>query len=188
MNEVSLNELYFKWLCSLAFPDELVRNKYLNVLNLLYNTPFEYILALDENRKSDGIDLRYHFSYACKIPYDIVQANFDRNNCSMLEMMVALSKRCEDDIMCDLKYGDRTHQWFAIMFNNLGLTNYTDDIWNIDIYYQVKDIINRCMYRQYDSNGNNGGLFISPYSNYDFRNMQLWDQMCLCMNEIIYSN
>ena len=57
MNEINLNELYFKWLCSMAFPDELVRNKYFNVLNLLYNTPFEYILSLDENRKRVGIDL-----------------------------------------------------------------------------------------------------------------------------------
>ena len=188
MNEINLNELYFKWLCSMAFPDELVRNKYFNVLNLLYNTPFEYILSLDENRKRDGIDLRYHFSYACKIPFDIVSNTFDKENCSMLEMMIALSRRCDEDIMFDFKYGDRTHQWFAIMFRNLGLDQCDDSVWDINLYYQIKDVLHRCMYREYNNNGSNGGLFISPYSNYDFRNMQLWDQMCLCMNEIIYSS
>lgn len=188
MSEINLNELYFKWICSMVFPDENFRNKYSNVLYLLHNTPFEYILALDENRKMDGIDLRYHFSCACKIPHDVICINSNINQCSMLEMMVALAKRCEDDVMSDLSYGDRTAQWFLMMFYNLGLNNYDDESWDVNTYYEVKNIIKKCMFREYESNGSNGGLFITSNSHYDLRNMQLWDQMCLCMNELIYSN
>lgn len=187
MNEVNLNELYFKWLCSIAFPDESIRNNYLNVLNVLYHTPFEYVLLMDENRKKDGIDLRYHFSYACKIPFDIVKENFDNNNCSVLEMMTALSKRCEEDVMSDISYGDRTHEWFAMMFNNLNLYLYTNELWNINSFSEVKNILYKFMYRDYNSDGTNGNLFICHNSNYDFRNIQIWDQMYICMNEIIYS-
>lgn len=186
MND-NLNELYFKWICSIIFPDEQLRNNYMNVLRLLYDTTFEYILALDENRQKDGIDLRYHFSYACKIPFDIVSISFDRNSCSILEMMTALAKRCEEDIMSDLIHGDRTHEWFLIMFNNLGLYNYTDESWNVNSYYEVKNILRKFMFREYNSDGTNGGLFIYHNPAYDLRNMQLWDQMGLCMNEIIFS-
>lgn len=169
----------------MIFPDEGTRNKYSNVLHLLYNTQFEYILTLDENRQRDGIDLRYHFSYACKIPYDIIEINFDNSRCSVLEMLAALAKRCEDDIMSDLHYGDRTPEWFSIMFGNLGLFNYSDLNWSINSYYEVKNIIRKFMFREYNYDGSNGGLFIFPNSVYDLRNLQLWDQMSLYMNEVI---
>lgn len=187
MDSINLNELYFKWLCSIAFPDEGIRNKYLNVLALLHNTSFEYILALDENRQKDGIDMRYHFSYACKIPYDIVKINFNKPQCSVLEMMISLAKRCEDVIMSDLSYGDRTDQWFSIMFNNLGLYNYDDKHWDMHSYYEVKNILRKFMFREYNSDGTNGGIFTSSSPEYDLRNMQLWDQMGLCMSELMFS-
>lgn len=184
----NLNELYFKWICSIIFPDEHLRNNFTNVLHLLHNTSFEYTLALDENRKKDGIDLRYHFSCACKIPYDVIQINFDNNNCSILEVMTALAIRCEEDIMSDLEHGDRTSDWFWIMFTNLGLSNYADGSWSIYSYYEVNNILRKFMFREYNPDGSNGGLFICHNSIYDLRNMQLWDQMGLCMNEIIFSN
>ena len=103
-------------------------------------------------------------------------------------MMTALAKRCEDDIMSDLSHGDRTHEWFWIMFNNLGLANYDDKSWNINSYYEVKNILRKFMFREYNSDGSNGGLFVCQNQMYDLRNMQLWDQMGLFMNEIIFSN
>ena len=105
----NLNELYFKWICSIIFPDERLRDNYMNVLRVLNNTTFEYILALDENRQKDGVDLHYHFSYACKIPYDIIQINFDNTKCSVLEMMTALAKRCEKAGVKKLSMHDLRH-------------------------------------------------------------------------------
>lgn len=184
---INLKELYFKWICSIIFPDELVRNNYINVLNLLYITKFEYILPLDENRKKDGIDLRYHFSYACKIPYDIIQNTFDNDNCSVLEMLVALAKRFEDDVMSDYVHGDRTHEWFWIMFNNLGLNMYADSSWNINSYNEVQNILQKFMFRQYNSDGTDGGLFVYKNPLYNLTTMQLWDQMGLCMSQFIFA-
>lgn len=185
MPEINLNDLYYKWICSMIFPDENLRTRYSNVLHLLHNTQFQYTMALDENRMKDGIDLRYHFSCACKIPYEIVSQSFDRNSCSMLEMMASLAVRCENDIMSDNMYGDRTSQWFSLMFCNLGLDKYVNDCWTINSYYEVKNILRKCMFREYDRDGSNGGLFKfdSPY--YDLRNMQIWDQMCVCMTQIL---
>ncbi len=184
MVDLTLNELYFKWICSIIFPDETIRNSYSIVLNVLYHTPFEYTLLLDENRKKDGIDLRYHFSCASNIPHNIIDEYFDNNQCSMLEVMTALARRCEDDIMADLAYGDRTSVWFSLMFNNLGLYMFPNSSWNIQKYYEVKDILRRCMYRDYEFDGENGGLFIIKNTAKDLRNLQLWDQMCLFTNTI----
>ena len=41
--------------------------------------------------------------------------------CSVLEMMIALSMRCEEQIMDDPDIGNRTGQWFWDMIDNLGL-------------------------------------------------------------------
>jgi len=169
----------------MIFPEDL-RNKYSNVLHLLHSINFQYIRPLDENRLKDGINLRYHFSCGCKIPYNIVYANFNNNTCSMLEMMASLAKRCEDDIMSDYKYGDRTSEWFYMMFCNLGLDKYDNDRWNC--YFseaEITDILYRFMDIGYNSDGSNGNLFITNNPNIDLRNMQIWDQMCLCMNQIL---
>ncbi len=185
--DINLNDLYFKWICSTIFPDKQLRNSYTNVLHVLNTTKFEYILILDENREKDGVELHYHFSHACKIPYDIIRINFDNTRCSVLEMMTALALRCENDIMSDLEHGDRTCKWFWIMFTNLGLINYDDSSWNVNSYYEVKNILRKFMFREYNSDGSNGGLFVCRNSEYDLRNMQIWDQMGLYINEIIFS-
>lgn len=183
----NLVDLYFRWISSMVFPDENIRNKYSHVLHLLFNTKFEYTLLLDENRQLDGIDMRYHFSCACKIPYDIVTAEFGESTCSVLEMMVGLAKRCDDAILFDASYGERTHEWFWLMFTNLGLDKFDDISWGIDSYPSVTNILNRFMYREYNSDGSGGGIFIISDPSYDMRNIELWDQMCLCANEIINS-
>lgn len=185
--ESNLNELYFKWICSIVFPDENLKNNYYNVLRLLNNITFEYVLPLDENRQKDGIDLRYHFSYACKIPYDIIMENFNNSHCSVLEMMVALAKRYEDDVMSDSNYGNRTLEWFWIMFKNLNLDQYTNNSWSYMSDYAVKNIVFNFMFRKYNSDGTNGGLFPCPNSEYDLRYLQIWDQMGLYMNNFILS-
>ena len=170
----------------MIFPDEITRNSYSNVLEILYSTQFEYTLKLDENRMMDGIDLRYHFSYACHIPYELTESVIT-SECSILEMMAALAKRCDDDIMFDLSYGDRTSLWFKMMFDNLGLTKYTNLCWSYSSEYEIRHILKKCMFRQYNADGTNGGLFIiHQNANIDLRNLQIWDQMCLCMSELTY--
>lgn len=186
-NNQALSELYFKWICSIAIPDEAVQAQYYDTLYLLHNTPFRYTLTLDENRLSDGVDLRYHFSYACKIPLETIELNFDKNSCSVLEMMVALAKRCEDSLMSNPSYGDRTYKWFWIMFYNLGLTVYRRDNWNNETEEIVKHIIDNFLNRTYPPYGF-GNLFDLSDPKYDCRHIEIWDQMCLYMSKLILSD
>lgn len=184
MDSNNLLNLYFKWMCSVAFADEHIRSHYYNVLNLLNSIDFTYVLDLDENRYMDGIDLRYHFSYRTKIPYNYIAEVLVDHNCSVLEMMVALSLRCEDSIMSNDIYGDRTSEWFGIMFSNLNLYQFTDETWNDDSINTVIEIIKIFLNREYDYNGN-GNLFKFDNPIVDIRTIEIWDQMCLYMRELI---
>ena len=184
MDKTYLSDLYFKWMCSIAFPDEQLRSHYYNALNLLNSIEFTYSISLDENRLVDGLDLRYHFSYASKIPYQDVVDGLYYQPCSVLEMMIALARRCEDSIMSNDEYGDRTSQWFWKMFVNLGLDKYPDSIWNESVQYAAIQIVSRFLSRDYDPDGN-GSLFKFNNPNLDIRNLEIWDQMCLYMSEIV---
>ena len=180
-------DLYFKWMCSIAFPNEHIRSHYYRVLNLLNSIKFTYLIELDENRAKDGINLRYHFSYEAKIPYEDIEYILDNDSCSVLEMMIALAKRCENSMMADDNFGDRTSVWFWKMFCNLDLNKYPDDIWNESIEEEVTKIIYIFLNRQYDYYGN-GNLFKFDNPKYDVRELEIWDQMNYYMSEIVEQN
>ena len=94
-------------------------------------------------------------------------------------MMVALSIRMEKDIMEDLRYGDRTSQWFWTMVNNLGLGSMTDSKFNEE---EADYIIDRFINHNYEPNGK-GGLFIVD-GDEDLRDEEIWVQMCWYINTL----
>lgn len=192
MIDNNLKELYFKWLCRLAFPNIHDRSLYSHVLYLLYVTNFIVIIPLDENRLKDGIDLRYQFSCDCRIPYELVQNEFSDTDSSILEVLIALAQRWEKYIMSDLQYGDRTSKWFELMFKNLGLSYYTDSKFENDIghsrlfaHSQVMNILETFNKREYSYDGSGGNIIILRDSVYDLRLLELWDQICIYTDLIL---
>lgn len=183
MLKIEWSGWYLNWLCSMIFPDESVKNRYSKVIQLLHSIPYEYSLNLDENRKKDGIALRYHFSCACNVPTEVIESDFNKNSCSVLEMLTGLAKRCDNDIMYDIRHGDRTALWFWIMFCNLGLDKLTDSEWTEDSHYIVENILRKFFRRDYYPDGSHGGLFITKNPIWDMRNIQIWDQLNIFMSE-----
>lgn len=168
----SINNEYFTWLISLV-----CKNRYSNsvsfkrLLSYLHDTEFRYLLELDGNRAEDGIDLRYRFSTES----DLEDADLYLDGpCSVLEMMIALSIRCEDTITDDGDIGNRTKQWFWGMITNLGLGSMSDD--RFDELY-VRDTVERFLNREYEPDGN-GGLFTIRNCEYDLRDVEIWYQLC----------
>ena len=88
--------------------------------------------------------------------------------------MIALAIRCEENIMDDTSYGDRTAQWFWGMITSLGLGDQTDS--RIDYIY-VDDVIKRFLDRDYEPNGK-GGLFTIKNCRQDLRKVEIWYQLC----------
>lgn len=165
---------YFDWLCGIVGYNVT----YQKLLYLLFSINFIPNIARDENRAGDGINLRYRFACERNYSYSEVSDAIDNRDCSLLEMMIALALRCEENIMYDQDYGDRTGQWFWDMVDNLGLSSFDDYHW--DEYY-AKEICNDFNNANYSPDGK-GGLFYIPGCDKDLRSIEIWYQMCWYLN------
>lgn len=164
---------YYSWLLDKVSVTVNERQTYSFLFSELFKRDFVWTVERDENRASDGEDLRKEYEEETGLITD------NYSNCSMLEMLVALSIRCEDDIM-GYPDEDNTYQWFWQMLRNLGLDAFTNQRWNP---MQVDRILNRLIFRRYDRNGN-GGLFPLKNPKADQRGVEIWYQMgsWLCEN------
>lgn len=169
---------YFEWLFELAceklFPEAV---SYRKLLMHLHSIIFRYSIPRDVNRAEDGISLRYRF--ARSNGYGDVPECLD-GPCSVLEMVTALSIRCEEDIMDDPVVGDRTRQWLWGMINNLGLGGMMDS--KFDRLY-VDEVVERFLNRDYEPDGR-GGLFRVRHCAYDLRNVEIWYQLCWYLDSL----
>ena len=102
---------YFDWMCRMVASKKYKTRFYRELLHFLHGIEFTYTIAMDGNRASDGIDLRYRFGYEEGYDNRLVTHYLDDKPCSVLEMLVALSMRCEETIMSDGEC-DRTGVWF----------------------------------------------------------------------------
>ena len=171
---------YFEWMYHLVCKD-VNSLSYRKLLCQLYDTPFEPRIAMDENRAEDGVELRYRFGYEHGLDGATIAGCLDNRDCSVLEMMVALSIRCEEHIMNDPDIGDRTGKWFLDMITNLGLDEMTDE--RYDKQY-VGKVLGRFMDRAYERNGE-GGLFTVHHNRIDMRSVEIWYQARWYFDEVL---
>lgn len=182
MTRYELKDEYFDWLynlvCERRFSSKI---SYRKLLMCLHDIEFRYTIPRDQNRAEDGADLRYRFALRLE-PYEDVSEVLDilGGPCSVLEMMVALAIRCEESIMDDPNYGDRTAQWFWNMIVNLGLGNMTDERFD---RWTIEHIINRFLDRDYEPDGI-GGLFVIRDCDRDLRKVEIWAQLCWYLDSI----
>lgn len=148
--------------------------QFTKLLSTLHDIEFTYTIRNDENRYCDGVDLRYRFAidngYEAK--YKDILGILD-GPCTVLEMMIALALRMEENIMDNTEYGNRTGQWFWQMISSLRLNGQ----WNMvfDEGY-VRDTVQCFLDRKYDRNGK-GGLFTVRNTHKDLRKYEIWYQM-----------
>lgn len=181
MTRNELKHAYFTWMCELVCDDRYSkRSTYHKLMKRLDEIDFEWIIDMDGNRAADGTDLRYRFGYENSYDGAMIASYLDDRPCSVLEMMIALSLRCEEHIMEDPDEGDRTGQWFWNMIVNLGLGGMTDANFDEE---KVDYIVDRFMRREYKRDGE-GGLFRVEHTNKDMRGIEIWYQMNLYLNDL----
>lgn len=183
MYRVVVQDDYFEWMYDLVCKDRFAdTNSYKKLLIHLHNIEFRYKIRNDSDRACDGVRLRHRFALMFGDDYNYVQDCLDDlGPCRVLEMIVALAIRCEETIMDDPMYGDRTGQWFWKMIVNLGLGSMTDN--NFDKAY-VTSVIVSFLDREYEPNGR-GGLFTVRNCDRDFRRLPIWNQMMLYLDTMI---
>lgn len=175
-----LDNRYFDWMYNLVCNDNYYNISFRKLLITLYNIEFTYIIDRDGNRASDGIGFRYRFGIENRYPKQDIERYLDTRPCSVLEMMISLAFRIEEEITDDPDYGNRTGQWFWNMITSLGLGTMVDK--NFDRRY-VEDVIFRFLNRQYEPNGK-GGLF-TVERDCDMRTAEIWYQAMWYLDENI---
>lgn len=181
MDKYELDNLYFDWLYQLVCNDLYsVRSSHRKLLMRLHSIEFSWLIPLDKNRAYDGVALRRRFEDESACDPGLMDLYFKDVPCSVLEMMIALSLRCEESIMCDPSCGNRTGQWFWSMIVSLGLGGITDQRYSREY---VDNVIFRFLTRNYDQDGR-GGLFTIPDCGVDLRDVQIWTQLCWYLDSI----
>jgi hypothetical protein len=176
-------EEYFAWLydlvCEYKHTDGITYKK---LLRQLHDTEFTYLIERDGNRAESGIDLRYRFAITQGYEDIVDRVLTDLESpCSILEMMVALALTCEENIMDDTSYGNRTGQWFWSMIVSLGLGPYIDTRYD---RRKVDAALTGFLNREYEPNGK-GGLFTINNCDYDLREEEIWVQLCWYLDSIM---
>lgn len=169
-----LEEQYFRWLYSQVCSVKLKNpsRTYWSLLKLLHTKEYVWIIPNDDNRLEDGRLLRQEFVEEHDI-FDVDPQWLDLG-CSMLEMLIALSRRLyfEDDLPAD--------EWFWVMMQNIGFKGFTDrHQWSEQ---DVDDILDDVIWRTYDEDGR-GGLFPLRHPQEDQRDVELWYQLCAYLLE-----
>ena len=168
----NITDEYFEWLYQIVSKDRYSKtHSYRKLLTYLHNREFTYLIPKDANRAEDGVSIRWRFANQFNDSGFIMRC-IDRP-CSVLEMMIALAIRCEEDIMDNTEFGNRIGQWFWKMVVNLGLGSMTDTRFSEE---QVEEIIDRFLNRDFEPDGH-GSLFVIRGCNYDLRDVEIW----ICM-------
>lgn len=178
---------YLNWLYENMCNGRVIVYTYHDLFRALYNTEFRSFIDMDENREQDGCDLRYRFINYIKDDHyehyslDDIEKALDKP-CSVLELMIALAIRCEENIMSDPSYGNRTQQWFWNMIANLGLHDMQDGSFDEVIF---KKIMTTFIERRYTHDGK-GSLFYVRNCSEDMRNLEIWKQLFIYLDSFAY--
>lgn len=176
MNDIK--EEYFEWLYGIVCSGK--QRSYHYLLDQLFYTEFRYSHPMDSNRASDGRGLRYTWGRSSGYADYIIENTLDIYPCSVLEVLVALSLRCEEQITYDSTYGDRTSKWIWVMLRNLNLENMYDENYHEEMIGYVLD---KWMDRQYNYDGSNGGIFVIKEPRADLRLTDIWYQAMWYLTE-----
>lgn len=173
-----LENRYLHWLINFIEYDEYDVNKYSKLLENLYLEEFYWILPMDKNRSTDGLELREEYISKHSINSDDIFNHLD-GKCSVLEMLIAMCRRAERDIMSDEQFGNRTGEWFWEILSNLGFVALTDDKWIDKIFYLI---LYRFLDRTYSPTGVDGPFHI-PNSPTNLQKVELWYQFNWYLSE-----
>ena len=128
----------------------------------------------DVDREKDGLELRKEWSN------DSLDGEFHIIPCTMLEMIIGISKRMSEQLM-DEDGEDKTAQYFWEIIGNLGLDCWDDDNFGWETGLAPKNIGKICEIlckRQYNPDGTGGGMFPMPgVFGINQKKMEIWYQM-----------
>lgn len=163
------DDAYLRWLyrqvASVRFKDP--NRTYWSLLRQLYVTEFVWFVANDDNRLEDGRELRQEFIEEEKIQY--VNEEWLDLGCSMLEMLIALSRRLAFDTVGEAR------GWFWHLLKNIELDQMNDAVRPYP-EAEIDEVLRVVIFRLYRDDGH-GGLFPLKNARQDQTKVELWYQL-----------
>jgi hypothetical protein len=155
------NRRYLDWLIGQTeFPDE-----YESLLEQIHKYEFVWIVPNDDNRVEDAKEIRFEYLRS----RDEIDLHGLIPYISVLEVLIALSRRCE------FQTGQASQEWMTTFIRHLGLEKFRGHL-GIRRQNQVATIIDDFIWRRYTHHGE-GGLFPLKYPKEDQTKVELWYQM-----------
>lgn len=163
-----LDERYFVWLYSQVADPDLASPSltYWKLLKILFTREFTWQIPHDDNRSEDGKALRFEFMQDLRL--DEVDDDWMNLGCSMLELLVGLSRRLA------FEAGGEPHYWFWHLMENLGIHRYSDA--KRLPKKRIEAVLDGVIFRTYKPDGE-GGLFPLRHADEDQRQVELWYQL-----------
>lgn len=175
MNDNIILNDYFDWLYFMVVPNP-GKNQYRKLLTTLHSIEFRYFVDYDENRASDGENLRWYY---------VDDGGNDeilrwKEPCTVLEMIISLAMRM-DNIVGDTDGELDIVHWFWMMMYNLDLDWMFDD--RFDKSY-LNGRVKMFLDRTYQPDGEGNIIYISGCDT-DLRDVEIWWQMCWYLDSIL---
>lgn len=159
--------LYKNWLRGLVEEPDLSFNTF---FELAWATAYEFFVPNDDNRATDGIDLRIRFERESSVVLP------DLEECRLLEFFIALAIRMNETVYNN-EDPDRVCDWFWELMENIGADAHKQNLSVLAIIFRR---LNR---REYHDDGTNGGLFPLENPRKDQRDVEIWYQMMAYLME-----
>lgn len=161
-----IEESYFNWLRAKVLSPNNYR-LYLDLLRLLHETEFVWVVPGDKNRAEDGLELRIDFHRESRLNPD---PSWEHVGCSIFEMLLAFAKRAS------FQTDDSVKDWFWDFITNLDLGEYRHVLSDDDILF-IDDVLQKFIWRTYDPSGL-GGMFPMRWPKEDQTKVEIWYQFC----------
>ena len=164
----TIDDIYMAWLYKqyAVLSNKNPARSYWKLTEQLYTIPFLWTVANDDNRATDGVELRDEFIVECEV--ENVDTEWYQRDCSFLEMLLALARRASYNAM------GTPAAWFCKFLDNLGIF-IADREYDINAEFLVNQATLRVNTRQYDWDGT-GGIFPLKHPRQDQREVELWYQ------------
>lgn len=140
------------------------------LLEELYSIPFTCTIEMDLDRGRDAEILRNDICEENGLLFDVILSR----KISVLEVLIALARRIENDILADPMSGnDNSNHYFWEMLENLGVEKYKNDNFKV---LNVHEKVEKWLDRDFKKDGN-GSIFPLKHPKHDQRAIEIWAQM-----------
>lgn len=169
----SLTEDYRLWLESQIREEHTAVGKdFRQLVALMFEKEFVWLVPNDDNRAADGLDLRAEFCFQQNLPLHSLK---NLGPASFLEVLIGLSRR-----LSFLARGT-PRGWAWQLITNLELNKMHDPLTRRKLK-QANDILDACIWRTYGQDGQ-GGFFPLAWPQEDQTKIELWYQISAYIDE-----